>query len=164
MDKRSFLKGLTLAGLSVPLSAKSIESLMSYASNKKPSELAMDEAFWEGIKGKYRLKPDYINLESGYYNILPQEVLEKYINHIREVNFQGAYYMRTVQFDNIKLMANKVAKIAGCSTDELILTRNTTESLDMIIGGLNWQAGDEAIMAEQDYLSLIHISEPTRPY
>ena len=155
MDKRSFLKGLTLAGLSVPFSAKSIESLMSYASNKKPSELAMDEAFWEGIKGKYRLKPDYINLESGYYNILPQEILEKYIEHIREVNLQGAYYMRTVQFDNKKLMANKVAKIAGCSTDELILTRNTTESLDMIIGGLNWQAGDEAIMAEQDYGAML---------
>jgi len=155
MDKRSFLKGLTLAGLSVPLSAKSLESLMRYASDKNAGELAMDEAFWDGIKGKYRLKPDYINLESGYYNILPQEVLEKYINHIREVNFQGAYYMRTVQFDNIKLMANKVAKIAGCSTDELILTRNTTESLDMIIGGLNWQAGDEAIMAEQDYGAML---------
>ena len=155
MDKRSFLKGLTLAGLSVPLSAKSIESLMSYASNKKPSELAMDEAFWEGIKGKYRLKPDYINLESGYYNILPQETLEKFIEHIREVNLHGAYYMRTVQFDNKKLMANKVAKIAGCSIDELILTRNTTESLDMVIGGLNWQAGDEAIMAEQDYGAML---------
>jgi len=155
MDKRNFLKGLTLAGLSVPLSAKSLESLMRYASDKNAGELAMDEAFWDGIKGKYRLKPDYINLESGYYNILPQEVLEKYINHIREVNFQGAYYMRTVQFDNIKLMANKVAKIAGCSTDELILTRNTTESLDMIIGGLNWQAGDEAIMAEQDYGAML---------
>ena len=155
MDKRSFLKGLTLAGLSVPLSAKSLESLMRYASDKNAGELAMDEAFWDGIKGKYRLKPDYINLESGYYNILPQEVLEKYIEHIREVNFQGAYYMRTVQFDNIKLMANKVARIAGCSTDELILTRNTTESLDMIIGGLNWQAGDEAIMAEQDYGAML---------
>jgi selenocysteine lyase/cysteine desulfurase len=128
---------------------------MRYASDKNAGELAMDEAFWDGIKGKYRLKPDYINLESGYYNILPQEVLEKYIEHIREVNFQGAYYMRTVQFDNKKLMANKVAKIAGCSTDELILTRNTTESLDMIIGGLNWQAGDEAIMAEQDYGAML---------
>ncbi|MCX6335820.1 MAG: aminotransferase class V-fold PLP-dependent enzyme [Bacteroidetes bacterium] len=155
MDKRSFLKGLTLAGLSVPLSAKSLESLMRYASGKNAGELAIDEAFWDGIKGKYRLKPDYINLESGYYNILPQEVLEKYIEHIREVNFQGAYYMRTVQFDNIKLMANKVARIAGCSTDEIILTRNTTESLDMIIGGLNWQAGDEAIMAEQDYGAML---------
>jgi len=155
MDKRSFLKGLTLAGLSVPLSAKSFESLMRYANNKKPNELAVDEAFWEGIKGKYRLKPEYINLESGYYNILPQEILEKYIEHIREVNLQGAYYMRTVQFDNKKLMANKVAKIAGCSTNELILTRNTTESLDMVIGGLNWQAGDEAIMAEQDYGAML---------
>ena len=65
--------------------------------------------------------------------------------------------MRTVQFDNKKSMVSKLAKIAGCSEDELVLTRNTTESLDMIIGGFPWQAGDEAIMAEQDYGSMLEM-------
>eukprot|EP01136_Pigoraptor_vietnamica_P013147 Opistho-1_new@53848 len=63
--------------------------------------------------------------------------------------------MRTVQFDNKKKMAAKVATLTGCSADELILTRNTTESLDMIISGFPWQAGDEAIMAEQDYGAML---------
>ena len=63
--------------------------------------------------------------------------------------------MRTVQFDNKKKAAAKVAAIAGCTTDELILTRNTTESLDMIIGGFHWQSGDEAIMVEQDYGAML---------
>jgi selenocysteine lyase/cysteine desulfurase len=94
-------------------------------------------------------------LENGYYNILPTPVLEAYLDHIREVNYQGAYYMRTVQFDNKKKAASKVAAIAGCTTEELILTRNTTESLDMIIGGFHWQAGDEAIMVEQDYGAML---------
>lgn len=44
------------------------------------------------------LKPDYINLENGYYCFLPQETLEKYIEHIREINYQGSFYMRGVQF------------------------------------------------------------------
>jgi selenocysteine lyase/cysteine desulfurase len=63
--------------------------------------------------------------------------------------------MRTVQFDNKKLMASKLASIAGCSPDELIITRNTTESLDMIIGGMEWKTGDEAVMAEQDYGAML---------
>ncbi|MEO5568183.1 MAG: aminotransferase class V-fold PLP-dependent enzyme, partial [Gemmatimonadaceae bacterium] len=35
--------------------------------------------------------------------------------------------------------------------EELIITRNTTESLDTVIAGFDWKPGDEAVMAEQDY-------------
>ena len=52
-------------------------------------------------------------------------------------------------------MAEKLAALAGCSKDELVITRNATESLDLIIGGTHWQAGDEAVMAEQDYGSML---------
>jgi selenocysteine lyase/cysteine desulfurase len=76
---------------------------------------------------------------------------------VREINFQGSYYMRTVQFDNKKSMAAKLAEVAGCSSDELIITRNTTESLDMIIGGQDWKPGDEAVMAEQDYGAMLEM-------
>jgi selenocysteine lyase/cysteine desulfurase len=65
--------------------------------------------------------------------------------------------MRTVQFENKKSMAAKLAVIGGCSPDELIITRNTTESLDMIIGGVDWKPGDEAVMAEQDYGSMLEM-------
>jgi selenocysteine lyase/cysteine desulfurase len=154
MKKRAFLKGLALAGASVPFSAGAFDKWIQLAEKKTSSQLSADDDFWLSMRGQYRLKPDYINLESGYYNILPQEILEKHINHIREVNYQGSYYMRTVRADNKKKMAAKVAALMGCSAEELILTRNTTESLDMIIGGFPWQAGDEAIMAEQDYGSM----------
>jgi selenocysteine lyase/cysteine desulfurase len=45
--------------------------------------------------------------------------------------------------------------LAGCSKEELVITRNATESLDLVIGGTHWQAGDEAITAEQDYGSML---------
>jgi selenocysteine lyase/cysteine desulfurase len=157
MQKRSFLKGLALAGLSAPFSSYGMNKWLALADKKNSLELAADEDFWAAIRGGYSLKPDYINLENGYYNILPKEILENYINHIREVNYQGSYYMRTVQFDNKKKMAAKLAELTGCSTEELILTRNTTESLDMIIGGFPWHAGDEAVMAEQDYGAMLEM-------
>ncbi len=120
-----------------------------------PEELAADEPFWDGVRNGYRLKPDYINLENGYYSFLPQETLENFIGHIRETNYQAAYYMRTKRFDDKRAMAEKLANLAGCSKEELIITRNTTEALDTIIGGTRWQAGDEAVMAEQDYGAML---------
>ncbi len=54
-------------------------------------------------------------------------------------------------------MAAILAELAGCSPDELVITRNTTESLDMIISGYPWKQGDEAIMAYQDYGSMLLI-------
>ena len=155
MNKRGFIKSLSLAGLGATMHLDALASWLKQGQDQSAEALAEDTDFWEGIRSFYRLKPDYINLENGYYNILPTPVLEAYLDHIREVNYQGAYYMRTVQFDNKKKAAAKVAAIAGCTTDELILTRNTTESLDMIIGGFHWQSGDEAIMVEQDYGAML---------
>lgn len=155
MDKREFLKSSSLLGIGILLTFPSLEKLLQTVEHKTSVELASDEDFWMQIRKAYKLKPDYINLENGYYCIQPEEILEAYIKHVRDVNLQGAYYMRTVQFENKKLINEKLAEVAGCAADEMIITRNTTESLDMIIGGLNWKAGDEAVMAEQDYGAML---------
>ncbi len=157
MNKRVFLKSLAMAGLATPLSGKAMEKWINKFDAFSATELADNEDFWQGIRGGFKLKPDYINLENGYYNFLPESTLESFISHVREVNYQGSYYMRTVQFDNKKRIAAKLAAVAGCSPEELVITRNTTESLDMIIGGFHWQAGDEAVMAEQDYGSMLEM-------
>jgi selenocysteine lyase/cysteine desulfurase len=151
MNKRTFLKNATFAGLGSMLSLEGIAQAVNNVSAVPFTTLAGDEDFWASIRNGYRLKPDYINLENGYYNFLPEQVLEKFIEHVREVNYQGSYYMRNFQVKTRKSMAAKLAAIAGCSPDELIITRNTTESLDMIISGLDWEPGDEAVFAEQDY-------------
>jgi selenocysteine lyase/cysteine desulfurase len=156
MNKRAFLKNLGLLSLTALPLWDALAEANKNTAHLSAEAVASDEDFWATIRGGYKLKPDYINLENGYYCFLPQEILEHHINHIREVNYQGSYYMRTVQWDNKRKMAAKLAELAGCSPEELIITRNTTESLDMIIGGMHWKAGDEAVMAEQDYGSMLN--------
>lgn len=132
-----------------------IETALANASDKPDNVLAEDEAFWAEIRKAYRLKPDYINFENGYYSMQSQEVLEAFVKNVREINYQAAYYMRTRQFDD-KLEARKrLAELVGCDLEELIITRNTTESLDTVISGFDWKAGDEAVMAEQDYGAML---------
>ena len=157
MDKRSFIKSFSLLGLGSITPAFSLDRWIEKHEGMDSLQLSGDERFWSGIRRGYRLKSEYINLENGYYCIQPQETLEHFISHVREVNFQGAYYMRTVQAENKQRAAARLAELVQCPADELIITRNTTESLDMIIGGLDWKPGDEAVMAEQDYGSMLNM-------
>ncbi|HLO79858.1 MAG TPA: aminotransferase class V-fold PLP-dependent enzyme [Chitinophagaceae bacterium] len=159
MHKRTFIKSAALTAVGASFGLDALASLFEAKKNLSSEALAADDAFWKQIRDQYLLKPDYINLENGYYNFVPKPILDKYLQHIRDVNYQGSYYMRTVQFDNKKRIAARLAKIAGCDADELIITRNTTESLDMIIGGRSWSAGDEAVMAIQDYGAMLDMFE-----
>lgn len=157
MNKRDFLKKASLMGITASPFISQIEKLVSSVEHLSPLQLAANEDFWATIRADYKLKPDYINLENGYYCFLPQQTLNHLIDHIKEVNYQGSYYMRTVQWENKKQSAEKLAAIVNCGADELVITRNTTESLDTIIGGFPWQAGDEAIMAHQDYGAMLNM-------
>lgn len=159
MNKRAFLKSAALTGLGTQIGLSSIAAIFDEKKNISADVLAADDAFWKKIRDQYILKPDYINLENGYYNFTPQPILEKYIEHIRYVNREGSYYMRTVQFDNKKRMAGKLAALLGCPASEVAITRNTTESLDLVIGGQEWKPGDEAVMAIQDYGAMLDMFE-----
>ena len=158
MNKRDFIKRIALVGLSAPAFTK-LESLVSAANHLSPLALAENSDFWAKIRAGYRLKPDYINLESGFYSIQPEETLEHFIKHVREVNYHGSYYMRNYRLENKARITAKLAEMADCAPEELIITRNTTESLDTIIAGLHWESGDEAVYANQDYGAMRNMFE-----
>ncbi len=151
MNKRTFIRNIAAFTALSPFISFDL-SAKEAVTDPYPDE---DEAFWERIRRDYSLKPDYINLENGYYNIAPIPTLKKFISHVEKVNYEGSYYMRTVQWENKKRIASRLADWLGCQPGELIITRNTTESMDMIISGFPWQSGDEAIFAQQDYGSMI---------
>lgn len=149
MNKRSFIKSLAALGIG----SSSILSVKAAPFSLGKLDFSASD-IWDQIRAGYRIKPDYINLENGYYCFLPQETLEKYIEHIREINYQASFYMRGVQFENKAKSAAMLAELIGASSEEVVLTRNTTESLDLIISGYPWKAGDEAVFANQDYGSM----------
>ena len=151
MNKREFLKNVSLAAVGLPFIRTSFSTSLNTLKHLSPNQIATEENFWLQVRKDYSLKPDYINLESGYYNIIPNSTLNHMIDHARMVNYEGSYYMRTVQWDQKNAMAAKLAKVVGTSAKNLIITRNTTESLDMVIKGMNWKKGDEAVYAKQDY-------------
>ena len=151
MNKREFVRTLGGASLGLVFSPSVLARYMAMPH----TELAQDEAFWATIRGKYKLTPEYINLENGYYSMQAEPVLEAFIGHVRSINVQASRYMRTRQPDDKLRVRTRLAKMAGVSPEELIITRNTTESLDTVISGYDWKPGDEAVMAAQDYGAML---------
>ena len=96
MHKREFIRTLGGASLGLLLGDK----LWAQYGEQPASALAEDEAFWALIRGKYRLKPDYINLENGYFSMQSEPVLDAFIGQVRELNYEASYYMRTRQYDD----------------------------------------------------------------
>jgi selenocysteine lyase/cysteine desulfurase len=153
MNKREFIRTITLSGFALSAAGKKLGA--APAPKALPSSDVAALGFWDEIRAGYRLNPAYINLENGYYCIMPQPILDASTEHAREINFHGSHYLRTRQSDDKVTARKQLAEFAGCSPQEVIITRNTTESLDTVISGLDWKAGDEAVMAAQDYGSML---------
>src|SRR3954470_18616341 len=75
MKKREFLR--TLGGASLGLLIG--ERVWAQYEPVPAAELARDDDFWTLLRKQYVLKPDYINLENGYYSMQAQPVLDAFI-------------------------------------------------------------------------------------
>jgi selenocysteine lyase/cysteine desulfurase len=149
MDKRNFIKTLGALSVSSLVSASELTKIKSVSQSLPKTK--SDEELWTTVRSHYILKDDYINLESGYYSIIPNPVLEHFIKHVKHVNIEGSYYMRNDLNKNKDRVISELAKLVGTTSDQIGITRNATESLDLVISGFQWERGDEAIYAKQDY-------------
>ncbi|MEM6842723.1 MAG: aminotransferase class V-fold PLP-dependent enzyme [Bacteroidota bacterium] len=160
-SRRSFLQqfgALSISPLAVSsLSASGWDQLLSYLDhqkNRSDQDIARDETYWREVAKAYRVSDDFINLENGYYSLAAWPVLEAQWQHIQRVNEIPSYYMRTQQWDERNAVTAALAEFAGCSVEEMVVCRNTTEALDTVILGLDLAPGDEAIMCNHDYGSM----------
>ena len=149
MDKRRFIKSLGALSFSTLISANEISDFKPIS--KTLPVINNEDEFWKTVRSHYTLKEEYINLESGYYNIIPNPILEHFINHVKHINIEGSFYMRNDLNKNKDRVTTELASLVGASPDQIAITRNATESLDLVISGFPWEKGDEAIYAKQDY-------------
>ena len=149
MDKRRFIKSLGALSFSPLIAASELSDFKPISKNLPV--INNEDELWKTVRSHYTLKDEYINLESGYYNIIPDPILEHFINHVRHVNIEGSYYMRKALNKNKDRVTSELANLVGSTPDQIAITRNATESLDLVISGFPWKKGDEAIYAKQDY-------------
>lgn len=172
VERRSFIKTigtLTFGATVFPslnlLFVDDVKAAAERVASKSPKEVAQDEEFWSHVRQAYSVSPDFINLENGYFSPAATVTLDAQVRDIRMINEIPSFYMRRRQVDERMAVKKELAVFAGCSPEEIVITRNTTESLDTIISGLDLKSGDEAIMTNQDYGSMLEaFNQQSRRY
>ncbi len=160
MQRKSFItgSGFLLAGWPLAGNLSPISSMMTEAYNLPPapsSETAFqDEAYWNMIRSNFSLPSGFINLENGYFSPQPLGTLQQHQHLEYDINKRTSFFMRREQDDALRSSHEVLAGFLGCSTEELVITRNTTEALNIVISGYPWQKGDEVIIGDQDYGSM----------
>ncbi len=150
VSRRDFIHKSIAAGSLFPLF-----SMSNKTNTIDLKDLNKDENYWKKVADMYHQNVNFINLESGYFSPSPESVKDYWVNFVNEINESPSYYMRTRQTEMREKVRKKLADYAGIQTDELILTRNTTESMNIIIQGIKLDKGDEILRTNLEYPNII---------
>jgi selenocysteine lyase/cysteine desulfurase len=71
-------------------------------------------------------------------------------------NEAPSYYMWRILDQGREPLRENLAKLAGCSKEEIAINRNSSEGLETIIFGMQLKNGDEVVIAKQDYPNVVH--------
>ena len=107
--------------------------------------------FWTQIRADYDLPTDFTQLENGYYNVLPRPTLNAYRRHQDDLNRLGSFYLRRRWTEDLARITSVVAEAVGAAVEQIVLTRNTTESIGTVLNGFPWRRGDHVILSCVDY-------------
>ncbi|GGK94466.1 isopenicillin-N epimerase [Sphaerisporangium melleum] len=119
-----------------------------------PERLAGDEEFWAGVAALFRVSPAFVNLENGYYGVMPEPVRQAYHRNVDLLNERNSHLLRTAYKARADRIRQRVARVVGASAAEIALTRGGTEALQNLIAGYNrLRPGDAVMYADLDYHS-----------
>lgn len=156
--RRQFLQKLgTLAGafsadsLFNQLHAEDITAVNRKVNHQSPLQVASDEDYWSVIQQAYSVNPNLINLNNGGVSPSPRVVQEAVEQFNKLTNAGPSYYMWEILDQGREPLREKLAELAGCNKEEIVINRNATESLNTVIFGLDLKAGDEVIGCKLDY-------------
>jgi selenocysteine lyase/cysteine desulfurase len=159
-NRKKFLRQLAagLTASALPTIASATDFFGTYIDRNDFEEKGGpdDEKYWKNVARKYyNIPKDYINLENGYYGLQPRPVLEVFEKNIQVANREGARFARKIYPELLVSVRKELAGFLEVTPEEIIITRNATEALNIAIQGYPFKEGDEVLINQLDYFSMI---------
>ena len=157
-SRRGFLslagKGLGLASLSIPTIGalvKEVEAASRTVAHLTPQQAAIDEDYWSVIQNAFTVTRGIINLNNGGVSPSPRIVTEALVRYIWQQEDATAYTMWQILEPQSETIRTGLAEMFGCDREEIAITRNASESLEILLMGMDFKPGDEILTTTQDY-------------
>ncbi|MCA1573420.1 MAG: aminotransferase class V-fold PLP-dependent enzyme [Acidobacteria bacterium] len=159
--KPSRRRFLSLAGKSAGLAALSSSTVASLlrevqaatksVAHVSPQQLAMNEDYWSVIQNSFSVTRGIINLNNGGVSPSPRIVTEALVRYIWQQEDATAYTMWQILEPQSETIRTGLAELFGCDREEIAITRNASESLEILLMGMDFKPGDEILTTTQDY-------------
>jgi isopenicillin-N epimerase len=157
-DRRNFIsmagKGVGLAALAVPSIGallREVEAATRNVAHLTPEQVAMDEDYWSIIQNSFTVTRGIVNLNNGGVSPSPRIVTEALVRYIWQQEDATAYTMWQLLEPQSETIRTGLAEIFGCDREEIAITRNASESLEILLMGMDFKPGDEILTTTQDY-------------
>src|SRR4029079_635174 len=156
--RRDFLslagKGLGLAALTTPTIGallKEGEAATRSVAHLTPEQVAMDEDYWSVIQNSFTVTRGIVNLNNGGVSPSPRIVTEALVRYTWQQEDATAYTMWQILEPQSETIRTGLAEIFDCDREEIAITRGASESLEILLNGLDFKPGDEILSTTQDY-------------
>jgi selenocysteine lyase/cysteine desulfurase len=158
IDRRSFLsaagKGLGLMAASSSVVATLFEKVNAAGrriERLSPIDAAADEDYWSTIQQAFSVTRGIVNLNNGGVSPSPRMVTEAFVRYTWQQEDATAYTMWQLLEPQSETIRTGLAEIFGCDAEEIAITRNASESLEILLMGMDFKSGDEILTTTQDY-------------
>ncbi len=160
VDRRQFLGSLVVPA--VAAGAALLDPTRLGAAGDAASEatapaedLAGDESFWLEIRSAFSVDRSLLYLNNGGVSPSPMLVQEAMRRHLADSNSAPSHTLWNVQTPQRETVRARLADAFGCDAEEIAITRNASEGLQIVQQGFDLQPGDEVLTSTQDYPRMI---------
>ena len=160
-SRRHFLKSIGLGigsfsffGLSAKNAQAELKKKLTKIKDSSPTEIAQDEDFWFYVQQAFDCDRSIINLNNGGVHPSPKIVMDAVHRYLDFANGAPVYNSWQVLRPRKELIRKKLADTFGCSPEEIAITRNVTEAMQIALLGLELKPGDELLTTTHDYPSM----------
>lgn len=154
MERRKLLQAAAVAAFTSNALDR-LQAANEKSAGKTAQQLASDEDFWFQVRHAFSIDRNIINLNNGSVCPSPKMVQEAEAEYMRVTQMQPSYYVDEFLIPQNEMVRRRLAASFGCDAEELAITRNATEALEIVQFGLPLKAGDEVLTTVQDYPSML---------
>lgn len=150
MDRRRFFAAAFASN-----SLAFAQSAVTTASGRPADSVARDEDFWLHIRHAFTVDRTMINLNNGGVSPAPRVVMDTEKRYLEIENMTPTYYMWRILDPGVERVRQRLAQEFGCDPEEIAITRNASEALEIVQLGMDLKRGDEILTTNQDYPRMI---------
>lgn len=133
-----------------------VEAAVRDTGSASPAALAGSEDFWFQVQRAYDVDRSIINLNNGGVAPSPRSVMDALRRHLAFTNHLPPRNLWQVLDPQVETVRARIAQTFGCDSEEIAITRNASEALEICLYGIDLKRGDEVLTTSHDYPRMIN--------